>query len=68
MKVKALRGVCVGPEQHLAVGDTAELDEGTAGFLMSIDAVEPFVEKPTKKPKATETKSETAEEPAKVKE
>ena len=41
MKVKALRGVCVGIEQHLAAGDIAELpDNALITFLVSIKAVE----------------------------
>lgn len=38
--VRALRGVCIGPERHLAPGETASLDAGTARFLAGIGAVE----------------------------
>lgn len=39
MKVKALRGVCIGVDRHLKVDDTADLDPGTVTFLVSIGAV-----------------------------
>lgn len=40
MKVKALRGVCVGIERHLVAGETAELDDALSTFLIGIKAVE----------------------------
>lgn len=40
MKAKALRGVCIGPGQHLQPGDVADLDAGTFQFLSFIGAVE----------------------------
>jgi hypothetical protein len=39
MRVKALRGVCIGPGQHLAAGEVAELDTATSTFLIGIGAV-----------------------------
>lgn len=63
--VKALRGVCVSPSRHLAVGDVAELDDGTAQFLVSIkavEAVEPVVE-PEPKPVEPESKPTPAKKP-----
>lgn len=46
MKVRALRGVCIGPGRHLAVGDTEDLDPATVTFLVSIGAVEPVKDEP----------------------
>jgi hypothetical protein len=43
MRVVALRGVCIGPGRHLAVGEDAEVDPATANFLQSISAVKEFV-------------------------
>ena len=40
MKVKALRGVCIGVERHLAAGDTEDLDAPLVTYLVSIGAVE----------------------------
>jgi hypothetical protein len=40
MKVVALRGVCIGPGQHLLPGDEADVDKATAVFLVSIRAVQ----------------------------
>lgn len=40
MKVRALRGVCIGPGRHLAAGETEDLDPATVTFLVSIGAVE----------------------------
>lgn len=48
MKVKALRGVCVGVGRHLKVGDTVELDTATSQFLVSIKAVEEVKDVPVK--------------------
>jgi len=40
VKVRALRGVCVGVERHLMPGDTDDLDAAQVQFLTSIGAVE----------------------------
>jgi hypothetical protein len=40
MKVRALRGVCIGVGKHLAPGETADLDAATVQFLVSVGAVE----------------------------
>jgi hypothetical protein len=40
VKVRALRGVCVGVERHLQPGDTDDLDAAQVQFLVSIGAVE----------------------------
>lgn len=54
MRVKALRGVCIGIDRHLAVGDTEDLEAGLVTYLVNIGAVEriadPVVEKPIVKP------------------
>lgn len=46
MKVRALRGVCVGVDQHLRAGDVADLDTAAVQFLRSIGAVEPVTDEP----------------------
>lgn len=48
MKVKALRGVCIGPERHLALGETQDLDPALVNYLVSIGAVERVVDEPPK--------------------
>jgi hypothetical protein len=50
MKVRAKRGVCVGPGRHLTAGDTADLDPATVTFLVSIDAVERVADEPAHQP------------------
>lgn len=40
MKVRALRGVCVGVERHLKPGDVTDVDDGIVTYLVSIKAVE----------------------------
>jgi len=40
MKVRALRGVCIGVERHLMPSDTADLDAATVAYLIAIGAVE----------------------------
>jgi hypothetical protein len=39
MKVIAQRGVCIGPGKHLLPGEAADIDDGTARYLVSIGAV-----------------------------
>jgi hypothetical protein len=39
-EVIALRGVCVGVDRHLVPGERAEVDAGTAAFLIGIGAVQ----------------------------
>jgi hypothetical protein len=52
MQVRALRGVCIGVDRHLAPGDTADLEAAQVTFLVSIGAVEPLPDAPAKaKPK-----------------
>jgi hypothetical protein len=46
VKVRALRGVCVGVEQHLAAGAIADLDAAQVPFLVSIGAVERVPDEP----------------------
>lgn len=48
MRVRALRGVCVGVGQHLKAGDTCELDYATANFLVHTGAVEIVPDEPAK--------------------
>lgn len=47
MKVRALRGVCIGVDRHLKPGDTADLEPGTVQFLTSIAAVVIVKDEPT---------------------
>ena len=51
MLVRALRGVCVGPERHLAAGERADVDDATAKFLIGIGAVEKSSDDPVQDPK-----------------
>jgi hypothetical protein len=46
MKVRALRGVCIGVERHLVAGDTADLPPAEVPFLVSIKAVEVVKDEP----------------------
>lgn len=53
MKVKALRGVCVGVDRHLAPGDVEDLEPGLVTFLVGIGAVEKHVDpEPEPQPQA----------------
>jgi hypothetical protein len=38
MRVKAMRGVCVGVEDNLKEGEVRDLDPGTADYLKNIGA------------------------------
>jgi len=46
MKVRALRGVCIGVGRHLNAGDSADLDPATVTFLTGIGAVELVKDEP----------------------
>lgn len=48
MKVRALRGVCIGVDRHLQPGDVSDVDASTSQFLVSIQAVEVVAEEPAK--------------------
>lgn len=50
MKVRALRGVCIGVDRHLKAGDTTDLDAAQVQFLVSIGAVEAVKDVPEVKP------------------
>lgn len=64
MKVKALRGVCIGIERHLAAGEIADLtDASLLTFLVSIKAVELVKDEP---PPAAEPEPEVKATPAKA--
>jgi hypothetical protein len=65
MKVKALRGVCVGVGRDLNPGDLADLDPATVQFLTAIGAVAPVVDEPV--PEVIETKSKSAKAGSKEK-
>lgn len=46
MKVKALRGVCIGVDRHLKAGDTEDLEPALVTFLVGIGAVERVKDEP----------------------
>lgn len=57
-KVRALRGVCVGVNRHLKPGDVDDIDQATEAFLVSIGAVERYVEPtPQAKPEPAPAKA-----------
>lgn len=60
MKVKALRGVCIGVNQHLKAGDTDDLEPALVTYLVGIGAVEVVKEKaPKAEPPKPDPKSES---------
>lgn len=63
MKVRALRGVCIGPGRHLLPGECADLDAATAQYLASIAAVESVVDAAS--PGQGDTPTETPGKPGK---
>jgi hypothetical protein len=50
VRVRALRGVCVGVDRHLLPGETADIDSSQLSFLVSIRAVELAPEVPVETP------------------
>jgi hypothetical protein len=46
MKVRALRGVCIGAGRHLKAGDVDDLEPALVTYLVSIRAVEPVIDEP----------------------
>lgn len=60
MKVKALRGVCVGPEDNLEPGQERELDENTASYLVNLGAAEQVVEQAVSAAVPVEAPAESA--------
>lgn len=57
MLIRALRGVCIGVERHLVVGDAADLDPATGNYLINIGAVEEV------KPETVAPKADPVDEP-----
>jgi hypothetical protein len=62
-EVRAIRGVCIGPDRHLAPGEVATLEPPVAKFLISIGAVsahapEPAAPVPAPTPAKPATKKE----------
>jgi hypothetical protein len=47
VRVRALRGVCVGVDRHLSAGDVTDLEPATVPFLVSIKAVEVVPDDPS---------------------
>ncbi len=68
MRIRALRGVCIGVERHLKAGDLADLDPAMVTYLISIKAVEPFIEAPIPAQAVIETDQDSAPEKSKKKE
>ena len=60
-KVRALRGVCIGVDRHLAKDDTADMDAAQVQFLTSIGAVEVVPDAPSKPVTETPAKPGTKE-------
>jgi hypothetical protein len=48
MKVKALRGVCIGVDRHLKAGDVVDLEPALVTYLTGIGAVERVPDEPPK--------------------
>ncbi len=48
MKVKALRGVCIGVGRHMGAGDVEDLEPALVTFLVGIGAVEHVPDEPPK--------------------
>jgi hypothetical protein len=63
MRVRALRGVCIGVDRHLKPGDTEDLDAALVTYLVGIGAVEPVKDEPkTKAVKAAPEKAASEKE------
>jgi hypothetical protein len=61
-RVRAKRGVCIGPSRHLKPGEVADLDAGTVTFLVSIGAVEEIPEQtPKPEPEMSDKPSDSNE-------
>lgn len=58
MKVKALRGVCKGVNDHLEAGKEYDLDEKTARWFAGMGAVE-ILHEPKTEPKAEHKEHES---------
>lgn len=66
MKVKALRGVCIGVNRHMKAGDIEDLEPAMVTFLVGIGAVEPVKEQPKKAaPEPVPPPAKTDESPSK---
>jgi hypothetical protein len=61
MKVKALRGVCIGVDRHLVAGDSADLEPAMVTFLVGIRAVERVVDEPPKREPPVESLAESTD-------
>lgn len=48
VKIKALRGLCLGVDRHLLPGEAGEVDAATSKWLVHIKAVEIIEEAPAK--------------------
>jgi hypothetical protein len=54
MKVKALRGVCIGVDRHLKADDVADLEPALVTYLVGIGAVERVPDEPKPDPVTAE--------------
>jgi hypothetical protein len=52
MRVRALRGVCIGVARHLKPGDIEDLEPALVTYLVGIGAVEAVPAEPEPKPEA----------------
>lgn len=69
MKVRALRGVCVGVDRNLKAGDTTDLEPAQVPWLVSIKAIEVVKDDPPPLPtQHTETTESKPEKSGKAKE
>ena len=64
MKIRALRGVCIGPARHLKPGDTEDLEPALVTFLVGIGAVERVADE-VPPPQAQSTESAPDKKPGK---
>lgn len=65
MKVRALRGVCIGVERHMKPSDVEDLEPALGNYLISIGAAERVVDEPVPVPAAAPEPeaTEPAEQP-----
>lgn len=61
MRVRAVRGVCVGSEDHLKPGEVRDLDAATAQYLVAIGAVTAVIDPPS--PPVTDQAVEVSSKP-----
>lgn len=65
MKIRALRGVCIGVNRHLLPGESADLDTAMVAYLQGIGAVEMVPEQPASESISMPEQQPMREKPAK---